>query len=774
MVSSVKNSFNKPAKNYFADIKNLEVIQLGSLLRKHLADRHPEEKREIMRSIIKYMSLGYDMSQLFPDIVLATGMNDIVTKKMCYFYLSNYAAYKEELATLCINTLTKDFQDCDPSIRGLALRYISNLRLKSTIEYWVPILLTAVKDPSSYVRQNAVISVLKLYHIDENQVENLGLKDTVCQMIYDVDPQVSSTSIMVLSEITFKEGGIKPEKKLIVHMLSRMNEYCDWGKCIALDILVRYTPSSKSEIFIIMNIMDSFLRLFNSAIVLATVKCFLRYADLLPNLKKTIYLRIKRPLLTIMVNTSHHIYFTILKHIDLMIDSSSGIFDDQYKLFYCLYTEPSYIKLVKLSILPKLVNNQNIHEIVMEFVDYLNIADFEITKCAVEAFGQIAIKLPECSEGLLNQLINYLSISDEIVCVQVIIVIKNLLRKFPNSCKDISLIIPQCMRFLDDPRCKSHVLFILGEFCHNLNQTPYILEAIVDSYEKENSSEVKEELLITVLKLFFRRPGETQGILVQLLTAMINDKNDLDLHLRSLFYYRLLRHNVEQLKDYVLINNHKSLLFTEELNTNTSQKQFNQFNSLSVVYNKLEDEFIDEAYRFPSFNPSIDFVQTKINVEECNSKYDSLSLPSQMNDLSLNSSVLKDINEVLVSDNESIKQKIPWTLDENVIITQECFQELWKSLEVTGSFEIRLSSVPELDEVEELAKKSCIYCMASGDLGDHLQIYFFGRDNYSAIHLASVEIQKVTQFMKTFVKSQDPAESQTFADTLMASVSFLF
>lgn len=73
--------------------------------------------------------------------VMESSTNDIIVKKMCYLYLSTYAKSNEELATLCINTMTKDFQDSDPMVRGLALRSLSSLRLESTIEYLLPVCL---------------------------------------------------------------------------------------------------------------------------------------------------------------------------------------------------------------------------------------------------------------------------------------------------------------------------------------------------------------------------------------------------------------------------------------------------------------------------------------------------------------------------------------------------------------------------------------------------------------------------------------------------------
>ena len=52
----------------------------------------------------------------------------MVQKKMVYLYLSTYAEQNSELALLTVNTLRKDGNDRNPTVRGLALRSITSLR----------------------------------------------------------------------------------------------------------------------------------------------------------------------------------------------------------------------------------------------------------------------------------------------------------------------------------------------------------------------------------------------------------------------------------------------------------------------------------------------------------------------------------------------------------------------------------------------------------------------------------------------------------------------
>jgi len=59
----------------------------------------------------------------------ATSTRNLVQKKLVYLYLCSNCESKPDLAVLTINTLQKDCRDENPMVRGLALRYLTSLRL---------------------------------------------------------------------------------------------------------------------------------------------------------------------------------------------------------------------------------------------------------------------------------------------------------------------------------------------------------------------------------------------------------------------------------------------------------------------------------------------------------------------------------------------------------------------------------------------------------------------------------------------------------------------
>ena len=53
------------------------------------------------------MTIGKDVSQLFPDVVNCMQIDNLELKKLVYLYLMNYAKSQPEMAILAVNTFAK-------------------------------------------------------------------------------------------------------------------------------------------------------------------------------------------------------------------------------------------------------------------------------------------------------------------------------------------------------------------------------------------------------------------------------------------------------------------------------------------------------------------------------------------------------------------------------------------------------------------------------------------------------------------------------------------
>lgn len=140
------------------------------------------------------------------------------------------------------------------------------------------------------------------------------------------------------------------------------------------------------------------------------------------------------------------------------------------------------------------------------------------------------------------------------------------------------------------------IFCLLCRYGADIKETPYLLEKVIDTYNAE-ASEVKLAVLVATLKLFFKRAPECQAMLTRLLQMALNDTTDTDLHDKALLYYRLLRSSVEKTANIVAAKKPAVIAFTEEKVQTLEQRIFEEFNSLSVLYQKPSEQFVDDKHR---------------------------------------------------------------------------------------------------------------------------------------------------------------------------------
>ena len=70
------------------------------------------------------MSAGVDTEPLFASIVKFVASNDVVCKKLAYWYVRHFDD-KQDLVLLAVNGLVKDCSDPSPMTRGLALKTLA-------------------------------------------------------------------------------------------------------------------------------------------------------------------------------------------------------------------------------------------------------------------------------------------------------------------------------------------------------------------------------------------------------------------------------------------------------------------------------------------------------------------------------------------------------------------------------------------------------------------------------------------------------------------------
>lgn len=138
----------------------------------------------------------------------------------------------------------------------------------------------------------------------------------------------------------------------------------------------------------------------------------------------------------------------------------------------------------------------------------------EIAKRSITCFGTIIIRLPHLSETVSSQLKNFLGLQIAYVTTETIKVLKDVLRKYPDFVNEF---VPLICRVQTDQIIENDgkiaFVWILGEFGHFIEDSPYILEKMAEESKEVNNSELSSAMFISVFKLFFKRAPETKALL---------------------------------------------------------------------------------------------------------------------------------------------------------------------------------------------------------------------------------------------------------------------
>lgn len=781
------------------------------------------------------MTIGIDVSAAFSEMVMCSATTDVVLKKMCYLYVGNYARCNPDLALLTINFLQKDCRDEDPMIRGLALRSLCSLRVANLVEYLVGPLAAGLKDGSAYVRMVAAVGVLKLYHISASTCMDSDFPASLKSlMLNDPDAQVVANCLSSLQEIWNLEVANNSEeaareiegllsKPVVYYLLNRIKEFSEWAQCLILDLVSKYLPSDNNEIFDMMNLLEDRLQHANSAVVLATIKVFLHVTLSMTDVHQQVFERIKAPLLTLVSTGSPELSYAVLSHLHLLVMRAPMLFSSDYKHFYCQYSEPFYVKKLKLEMLTAIANEDNTFEIVTELCEYVGNVDIPIARESIRAVGKIALQQYDVN-AIVDRLLQFLEMEKDHVTAETLVLVKDLLRKYPQWSHDCIAVVGNISsKNVQEPRAKAALIWMLGEYSQDMDDAPYILESLIENWDEEHSPEVRLHLLTAAMKCFFKRPPETHKTLGSALFAGLADSHQ-DVHDRALFYYRLLQYNVSTAERVVNPPKQAVSVFADTQSSEIKDRIFDEFNSLSVLYQKPSYMFIDKEHRGP-FEYSEDVGNLPVGLESPDStvpaqrydasdndlllstsekeenkgpatngsaytapEYDSSSVSligsfSQIEPLagvpasaSQTSSVIDDLLGLALTPASALAP-VPLNLSPRAILDPGTFQRKWGQLAVSLSQESSIDprGVAALTTPQALLRhmqSHSIQCIASGGQAPNLKFFFYAQKaNEPFYFLIECLINTASAKAQIKIKADDGSNVEDFSTIFRSALS---
>ena len=276
VMGKVMKSVRGNDKRFFNSSKKGEVGEW----KKKLHSLDVSEVTNAMKCVIAAMTIGTDVSMLFPDVISCIHDKTLELKKLVYLlsfapslirrYLINYARAKPELIILAVNTFVRDCDDPNPLIRALALRTMACIRVQKIVEYLIMPLGKCIDDVDPYVRKTAAICVAKFYDMVPKRCEEEGFIERLRRMIGDSSPMVVANAIASLCDIgeTIGHDVLRLKPKLVNKLLAALNECSEWGQIFILDALASYIPEDEEEAMLIVEKTIPRLQHVNAAVMM--------------------------------------------------------------------------------------------------------------------------------------------------------------------------------------------------------------------------------------------------------------------------------------------------------------------------------------------------------------------------------------------------------------------------------------------------------------------------------------------------------------------------
>nr|POE77993.1 isoform c of ap-1 complex subunit beta-1 [Quercus suber] len=562
-------------------------------LRAGLVSQYAWERKESIQKTIMSMTLGKDVSALFPDVLKNIATPDLDQKKLVYLYLMNYAKSHPDLCILAVNTFVQDSEDPNPLIRALAIRTMGCIRVEKMVDYMEEPLRKTLKDESPYVRKTAALCVAKLFDLNPSLCIENGFLETLQEMIGDSNPMVVANSVTALAEI----NEAAPETRALVvssqtlkKMLLALNECTEWGRITILTTLAEYRATDNKESEHICERVSPQFQHVNPAVVLAAVKVVFLHLQYIDNQQlHATYLKKMAPPLVTLVSSQPEVQYVALRNIDLLLQKQSGILDKEMRVFFCKYNDPPYLKLTKLEIMVRIANSSNVDQLLAELKEYAMEVDMDFVRKAVRAIGQVAIKIEECAEKAVNVLLELINSKVGYVVQEVIVVIKDIFRRYPGY-EGIIPALCQCIDDLDEPNARGSLIWIVGEYAEKISNAGDILAGFVEGFSEEFT-----QILTAVVKLFLKKPDQSQGLVQKVLQAATAENDNPDIRDRAYVYWRLLSSDPQIAKNVVLSSRPEITSIIPVLPGPLLDSLLPTLSSLSSVYHKPPHAFLGQG-----------------------------------------------------------------------------------------------------------------------------------------------------------------------------------
>ncbi|CUA78274.1 AP-1 complex subunit beta-1 [Rhizoctonia solani] len=557
-------------------------------------DKKFVKRKVILKKIVANITMGNDMSALFPDVVQCMSIQVLEIKKSKSYL---YGRGKPDQINFAVQHFLQDCADRNPLIRALAIRTMSYIPLPIVTTNLIDPLRHCLKDQDPYVRKTAAICVAKLYAHDPKLVDKHNFLAMLRDLLKDANPTVVANAVAALTEISERSDDISLKLSIEVanKLISALGECSEWGQIYILDCLLSFVPQTTTDAEILAEKVSVRLQHANSAVVLTTIKILLYLMNYMDNRDVMNHLCKKMgPPLVTLLSAGPEVQYVALRNILLIIQRRPAVLKNDVKVFFCKYNDPIYVKLAKLEIMYRLAREENAKAVLLELQEYASEVDIDFVRKAVRTMGRLAIKVAPAADQCIDSLLALLETKVTYVVQEAVVVIKDIFRRYPSKYEAIIPTLCENIDALDEPDARAAIVWIIGQYAERIDNVEDLIEDLTLNFLSE-SAEVQLALLTAVVKFFIKKPEKGKDLVPKILKWATEEVDNPDLRDRGYMYWRLLSTDATAAKEVVLAEKPPISTDTDRMERGALDQLLLHTGTLGSIYHKNPETFIRTA-----------------------------------------------------------------------------------------------------------------------------------------------------------------------------------
>lgn len=134
---------------------------------------------------------------------------------------------------------------------------------------------------------------------------------------------------------------------------------------------------------------------------------------------------------------------------------------------------------------------------------------------------------------------------------EAVIIAKNIFRRFPTKYERLITFLVEKLEHYTEPDSKAAIYWIIGEYADKIDNSDNLLEQFTETFLEEPDS-VKLALLTATVKLYLKKPDESEELIHKLLNMATESAHSPDIKDRAYIYWRMLSSDPQKASEVVL------------------------------------------------------------------------------------------------------------------------------------------------------------------------------------------------------------------------------